>query len=84
MWLQDSGILKKLIYDELRAPNQIPLPKVKHNQPLSIYQLATALYALLGIVASLLAFCLELIKGREDQGKIFAPRKSHDLAMRNI
>ena len=65
MWLQDSGILKKFVHDELRAPVPIPLPKFKVNQPLNISQLATAFFfAIFGIVASTLAFLAERFRAQ--------------------
>ena len=70
MWLQDCGILKKLRDDELKAPNLIPRPKVKVNQPLSISQLATAFFmAVPGIVSAISAFFVELLKGQKVNAK---------------
>ena len=43
MWLQDTGILKKLRDDELNARIPIPDPIVRVNQALTIYQLGIAL-----------------------------------------
>ena len=61
MWLQDTGILAKLRDNELNAPTKIPLPRVKINQPLTIYQLATAfVFATFGIVLSVSVFLGEL------------------------
>ena len=62
MWLQDTGLLKKLRDDELKAPEPIPLPNVKRNQSLSISQLATAFILLAsGIVASIPVFIVEFL-----------------------
>ena len=70
MWLQDSGILKKLIIDELRAPVPIPLPKIKVNQPLSISQLAAVFFfATFGIMASILAFLAEIFRAQKVSAK---------------
>ena len=75
MWLQDSGILKKLIHDELRVPVPIPLPKIKVNQPCSISQLATVfLFAIFGIVASILAFLAEIFRAQRDNAKNTIPK----------
>ena len=64
MWLQDTGILAKLRDNELNAPTKIPLPRVKINQPLTIYQLATAfVFATFGIVLSVSVFLGELVTG---------------------
>ena len=64
MWLQDTGILIKLRDSELKAPYPIPQPKVKFNQPLSIYQLATAfLLVVAGVMISIAAFLMELFNG---------------------
>ena len=66
MRLQDTGLLKKLRDDELKAPEPIPLPNVKHNQSLSISQLVTAFILLAsGIVASIPVFIVELLKGEK-------------------
>ena len=76
MWLQDTGILKKLKDDELRAPIPIPLPKVKLNQPLSISQLAMAFFlAATGAVISISAFLVELLKGQKGKTKGAKPRR---------
>ena len=62
MWLQDTGILIKLKDDQLIAPNPIPRPKVKFNQPLSIFQLATAfLLMAAGMLISMSVFFIELL-----------------------
>ena len=66
MWLRDSGVLNKLRYDVLNPPIPIPDPKVRHNQPLTVYQLGiTAIIYLVGISISIFAFLTELIKFRE-------------------
>ena len=70
MWLQDTGILIKLRDSELKAPYPIPQPKVKFNQPLSIYQLATAfLLVVAGVMISISAFLIELSHGLNGRGK---------------
>ena len=70
MWLQDTGILAKLRDNELNAPTKIPQPRVKINQPLTIYQLATAfVFAMFGIVLSVSVFLGELVTGRRINSK---------------
>ena len=70
MWLQDTGILKKLRDDELKAPNPIPLPKVKFNQPLSFFQLATAfLLMAVGTLMSLSIFFMEMLNSPNDKAE---------------
>ena len=66
MWLQDTGILIKLRDSELKAPNKIPLAKVKSNEPLKVFQLATIfIFAAIGLVLSVSMFLMELIIGRK-------------------
>ena len=75
MWLQDSGILKKFVHDELRAPIPIPLPKLKVNQPLSISQLATIfLFATFGILVSIMAFLAEIFRAQKGKAKNTNPQ----------
>ena len=75
MWLQDSGILKKQRDDELKAPNLIPRPKVKLNQPISLSQLAMSFFmAVPGIVIAISAFFVELFKGQKVKAKGTKPR----------
>ena len=65
MWLQDTGILKKLYEDELNAPWKIPLPQVKIEEAITISQLATAfMLAVLGISVSIIIFLIEVFVGR--------------------
>ena len=78
MWLQDTGILIKLRDDELKAPNPILRPKVKFNQPLSIFQLATAFMLMAaGMLISLSIFFVELLNRPNDKAK--GP-KAHKVA----
>ena len=66
LWLQDTGILKKIKSDELNAPNHVPQPKLKINQALSILQLATVFFWLVsGIVISIVVFLLEVLCGKK-------------------
>ena len=60
--IRDSGILHKIFVDELNAPDIIPDPIVRVDQPLNIYQLATAFMVMtggltLGILAFMVEFC---------------------------
>ena len=66
MWLQDTGVLIKLRDSELKAPNKIPLPKVKFNEPLTVFQLATAfIFAAFGLVLSVSLCLMELVMRRK-------------------
>ena len=71
LWLQDTGILKKLKSDELKAPNPIPLPKFKDAESgLIISQLYLIfLWLLCGIVTSILVFGVELFFRKNDRPK---------------
>ena len=71
LWLQDTGILKKLKSDELKAPNPIPLPKFKDAESgLIISQLYLIyLWLLCGIVTSILVFGVELLFRKNDKAK---------------
>ena len=60
MRLRDSGILNKIFVDELNAPDIIPDPIVRVDQPLNIYQLATAFMVMTGgLTLGILAFIVE-------------------------
>ena len=79
MWLQDTGILTKLRDDELKAPNPIPLQRVKFNQPLTFFQLATAfLLVAVGVVISLCLFVMELLNTPNEKAEEV---KSHKIAL---
>ena len=76
MWLQDTGILIKLRDDESNAPNPIPRPKVKFNQPLSIFQLATAFMLMAaGMLISFSVFFMELLNRPNGKAKGAKPHK---------
>ena len=63
MWLQDTGILKKLRDDELNAPIPIPDLKVRVNQPLTFHQIGIALVVLaVGLCIATTTFVAELSK----------------------
>ena len=58
--LRDSGILSKIFVDELNAPDVIPDPKVRVDEPLNIYQLATSFMVMAGgLTLGMLAFLVE-------------------------
>ena len=60
LWLRDSGILNKLYENELNTAGIIPDPKLRVNQPLNIYQLATAFLLVAGgLTLGILAFFVE-------------------------
>ena len=61
MRLQDSGILRKLKNDALNPPWAIPDPIVRIDQPLSIWQVSTAMFTLVsGISLGTVIFIVEL------------------------
>ena len=63
LWLQDTGVLKKIEGDYLKVPNPRPLPKLKINQSLSISQLAASfILEVSGIIISILIFTVELLQ----------------------
>ena len=58
--LRDSGMLGKIFVDELNAPDAIPDPKVRVDEPLNIYQLATSFMVMAGgLTLGILAFMVE-------------------------
>ena len=71
MWLQDTGILRKLYLDEAKPPPPNPLPKNRTNQPLTIQQLGTAaMVAVGGYIIAAFAFLgehlIKYLKGKFD------------------
>ena len=61
MWLKDTGILTKLKDDAMNPPMPIPLPKVRHNQPLILTQLGiTMIILVVGLSMAILMFLAEL------------------------
>jgi hypothetical protein len=55
--LQASGILTKLKDDALNSPRPIPLPKLRINQPLSLAQMAPAMFIMItGLALAMVAF----------------------------
>ena len=64
MWLQDTGILRKLILDQYNPPPPDPLPKIRILKPLTVQQLGTAaMVAAGGFVIGALVFLGELCFG---------------------
>ena len=58
--LRDSGMLSKIFVDELNASDVMPDPKVRVDQPLNIYQLATSFMVMAGgLTLGILAFLVE-------------------------
>ena len=70
-WLRDTGVLQKLKLDSFRPPFPIPDPKVRHDLPLTIYQLGIVVIVLtIGLIFSIDIFLLEfaqLFKGKNEK-----------------
>ena len=67
IWLRDTGILERLKYDVFTPLIHIPKPKVRHKEPLTIYQLGIAMILLLvGITISILVFIFELLTSKSE------------------
>ena len=65
MWLRDTGILERLNYVVAKPPLDIPLPKVRRDQPLIMSQLGIVFIVLaVGLGLTIPVFLCELIKGR--------------------
>ena len=63
-WLRDCGTLERQKNDIDPPFIRIPDPKVRLKEPLTIYQLAITFILLLsGIIASVVVFLSELLKG---------------------
>ena len=70
MWLRDTGILERLKYDVVKPPLDIPLPKVRQDQPLIMSQLGIVIIVLaVGLGLSIPVFLCELMKGRGRRNK---------------
>ena len=66
MWLRDSGVLDKILYDIIRPEFPIPDPKVRHDKPLILSQLGIVIIVLaVGLVLAIPVFLCELKKGRD-------------------
>ena len=69
LWLKDTGILNKLKDDVMNPPTPIPLPKVRHNQPLILRQLGiTFIILALGLFIATLVFLREITSSRIHNG----------------
>ena len=78
MWLRDTGVLNKLRSKVINSPIPIPDPKVRHNQPLSIYQLVIIMIIFdVGAIISIFAFLVELLKFRAIKPK---PEKEIEMS----
>ena len=67
IWLHDTGILNRLQHDILFSLIHIPQPKMRHKEPLTIYQLGiTMILLLVGIIISILVFTFELTTKRTE------------------
>ena len=65
MWLRDTGILERVKYDFVKPPLDIPLPKVRRDQPLIMSQLGIVIIvSAVGLGLSIPVFLCELMKGR--------------------
>ena len=63
MWLRDTGILDKLKYDNMKRSIPIPLPILRHKQPLILRQLAIIMITLIvGLSIAILVFFIEICK----------------------
>ena len=63
MWLRDTGILEKVKNEVMNAPNQIPDPRVRYNQPLILRQLGTIMIiVIVGLFISIIVFLMELFQ----------------------
>ena len=63
MWLRDTGILEKVKNEVMNAPNQIPDPRVRYNQPLILRQLGIIMIiVIVGLFISIIVFLMELFK----------------------
>ena len=76
MWLRDSGVLDKNLYDIIRPEFPIPDPKVRHDKPLILSQLGIVMIVLaVGLVLAIPVFLCEFKKGMDkytwDQLKVF-------------
>ena len=63
-WLQDTGVLMKLVSDENNPPPPDPLPTIRVNEPLTVYQLGTAaMVCAAGLLIGSATFLVELCFG---------------------
>ena len=63
MWLKDTGILQKVRDDAMNAPNLIPDPILRLNEPLILKQLGIIMIFLaVGLFIGTIVFLVELFK----------------------
>ena len=80
MWLKDTGILNKLKDDVINRPMPIPLPKLRHNQPLILRQLGiTVIILAIGLFISLLVFLGEFWIGKKKRF-ILNPKDHYEMS----
>ena len=68
MWLRDTGILNRLMYDIVPSLNVVPVPILRYNLPLTIVQLGiTMILFLVGIALAIVTFFMEFMvcKGKK-------------------
>ena len=69
MWLRDTGVLNRLMYDIFPSLNVVPAPVLRSNLPLTIQQLGiTMILLIVGIALSIITFFMELFmqKGKKN------------------
>ena len=70
MWLQDSGVFRKIESDMIRPPFAVPYPKLRRDKPLILSQLGIVMIVwAVGLVLSLPVFFCELMKGSRGRKK---------------
>ena len=69
MWLQDTGVLKRLLDDILKPRVLKPYEKARHKMPLTIYQLSITMILFLILTSlSMLIFIWELKSSTKAKG----------------
>ena len=69
MWLRDTGVLNRLMYDIVPSLDVVPVPILRNKLPLTIVQLGiTMILFLVGIALSTATFFMELYvcKGKKN------------------
>ena len=70
LWLQDTGVMKRLLDDILKPRVIKPYTKARHKLPITFYQLSiTMILFLIGTALSILIFILELKTSTKAKGK---------------
>ena len=70
LWLQDTGVMKRLLDDILKPRVLKPYTKARHKLPLTFYQLSiTMILFLIGTALSILIFIWELKTSTKAKGK---------------